>query len=243
MMKKTVTERIKKARTYQTQQRVLSEWADGWEADLSNVIDALNKAIDRGDHERAAHMVARLDGMRKKRFTALNNVLRILSDPERRLIDLEAEGGTGESGGTGEPEEKEESADAGKEIPQSLKGKIQAAQDAWRPTEGIDMEEIVKGYKGNMSVQEIAAYNGINHNKVIKILVTAGVYSSETYDHIKDLREKGKSEEEIMEIVGIGATALNNYTPYKKGPYGPEPQTENARRIRECREKKKQENG
>lgn len=235
-MDKTVTKMIKKARTYQTQQRVLSEWAAGWETDLSNVIDALNKAIDRRDYDRAAHMVARLDGMREKRFTALNNVLRILSDPGRRLIDLEALETLEEQE---EQEGKTPHINADKEIPQPLKDKIQAAQDAWKPVGGIDTEEIIKGYKGNMSVQEIAAYNGINHSKVIKILVTAGVYSSETYDRIKDLREKGKSEKEIMEIVGIGATALNTYTPYKKGPYGPEPQTENARRIRECRKKKK----
>lgn len=59
----------------------------------------------------------------------------------------------------------------------------------------------------------------MNDKTIIKMLVTKGIFSSEKYDKIKYLREKGKSDQQIMEILDISAKDLNTYTPYTRGKY------------------------
>lgn len=100
------------------------------------------------------------------------------------------------------------------------------------------VEETIKMYQNGIGVKNIAAMHCISYEKTVKILVTAGVYTSEIYDNIKQLRESGKSDPEVCEIMAITADALNRYTPYKKGLYNSEHPTINALRIRRCREKK-----
>lgn len=100
------------------------------------------------------------------------------------------------------------------------------------------VEEIIKMYQNGIGVKNIAAMHCISYEKTVKILVTAGVYTSEIYDNIKQLRDSRKSESEICKIMSITAGSLNRYTPYKKGLYNSEYPTINALRIRKCREKK-----
>lgn len=61
-----------------------------------------------------------------------------------------------------------------------------------REIDEIDIDEIIRGYKAGMSVKELADLNEIGWQKITKILVTANIYTSETYDKIKELREAGK---------------------------------------------------
>lgn len=102
----------------------------------------------------------------------------------------------------------------------------------------LEVEEIVKSYKTGIPVKEIAKVGEISYNKVIKLLVTEGVYTSDTYDKIKDLRAEGKSEREISDICGLGKSAMWQYTPYTRGIYNSENPTENAIKIREWRARK-----
>lgn len=103
----------------------------------------------------------------------------------------------------------------------------------------LDIAEIVKCYKAQMAIKEIADWYKINTHKVIKILVTAGVYSSKTYDAIKKLREQGISENEISANLNLSRAAMNDYTPYKKGMYNLESPSENAKKLRQWRKAKK----
>lgn len=52
------------------------------------------------------------------------------------------------------------------------------------------------------------------------------------------MRQKGKTDDEICEILKIKKRTLDRYTPYKKGVYLSEEPTENALRIRKYRERK-----
>lgn len=225
-----ISDKLKKVRTYQTQQKILSDWIKNWNDDQSQVIHRLRLAAQRDDHSEIMHMIDQLQGMTAKRFTGLNNAMRLLSDPDRQLKNLCSE-----------------DSNTVDDIPEPVPAPkrqhpIAAATDLnSRPPQSPHdrMEEIAKCYRSNMSIKEIADYNGIDTHKVVKILVTKGVYSSETYDRIKDLRIEGKSDDEIAKILSIKRGTMNDYTPYKKGIYKWDDPTENALKIRKCRGKNK----
>ena len=221
---KSMKEKLK-VNSFQRQEKVLTEWASGWEKDQTDILKKLRWAAQNDDHGEIMHMIDQLDGMARRRFTALGNVIKIVSDPERNLDD------------NGDQEEKlvEEIVPAATAenfpVPEAQPGP---------PRTGLDVEEITKCYNAGMPLKEIADYNKMAYDKVIKILVTEGVYTSEVYDKIKYYREIGKTENEISDLMGLGKSAMNRYTPYRKGAYKSESATQNALRIRKLREKRKE---
>ena len=87
------------------------------------------------------------------------------------------------------------------------------------------------------SLRSIADEFGISHLKVRKILITTGMYSTEKSRMIKELKEKGKSNIEIMRITGLSRASVNSYLPYTKIVYNAEELSTNAERIRKYRER------
>lgn len=85
MGRKSIGNKLKTVRTYETQQKTLSEWAKNWHDDQVDVIRKLRYAATHDAHGDIMHMIQQLEGITEKRFTALNNVLRTLSDPDRKL--------------------------------------------------------------------------------------------------------------------------------------------------------------
>lgn len=55
-----------------------------------------------------------------------------------------------------------------------------------------DIEEMSKFYKGGMSTKKLALDYNISEEKVIKLLVTSGVFSSDIYDKSKNYDKKAK---------------------------------------------------
>lgn len=212
---KSIGRRLKNVKSYQGQQKILSDWAENWKNDQSYTLQKLRCAVNQNDHNKIMNLINQLDGMTMKRFTALNNVLSTLTNPDWHL------------------KENGPLIDC---LPVSNTESPSPILDS-RPGD-IDPHEIVRCYDSGMTVKEIAGWNNVAYGKIIKILVTAGVYTSETYDEIKYLREIGKSEEEIMQLMDLNKTALNNYTPYKKGIYKSVTPTKNALNIRNMREKR-----
>lgn len=220
----SIGNRLSKVKNYQTQQKILSEWAANWQTDQQNVIKRLRSAAMIDNHCEIMHIIDQLQGLTDKRFDALNNTLRTLSDPDRILKDLRSvkDNVSSDSLPTIFPEDK-----------------TPKQQD---PIKNDDlMVEMVKSYNAGMSTKEMAAYSGMEMHKVIKILVTAGVYSGETYDRIKEFRECGMSDTEIADRLGIKKSTMNIYTPYKKGIYNlnTDSASKNALRIRKHREQGK----
>lgn len=208
----------------------MSEWANNWELDQVNVIRQLRSAASNDNHSEIMHVISKLEGMTTKRFTALKNTLRTVSDPDRilndiRLKDIRREGNNIVSSDTKEITNNEETENFN-----SQENKL---------TEEELLTEIVKEYNAGMTIKEMATWNGIGIHKVVKILVTAGVYSSDTYDKIKNMREYGFSDAEISKRLGMKESTLNDYTPYRKGIYNSKNATQNAKNIRKYRENKK----
>lgn len=232
-MRKPISKRLKSVKSFQSQQIVLSDWVKNWRLDQETVIQNLDKAIKTGDIDTAFHMVRQLQGMTTKRFEALNTVFRIITDPERKLIDGE------------HIVIHNDSVDCNSRVEEKYNKKSDSiiipdekSTDKLKEIHEIDIEEIVKSYKSGTSVKEIAGWNNLGYQKIIKILVTEGVYSSDIYDTIKDLRLRGISEDEIMQKLDIDKKVLNIYTPYKKGIYNLKNPSKNAMNIRRYKERK-----
>lgn len=89
MSNNSIGKRLKKAKTYETQSEVLADWVENWKTDQLETIRKLKWAVVRNDREKAMQMIGQLEGLSDKRFAALENVLRTLSDPERKLKTME----------------------------------------------------------------------------------------------------------------------------------------------------------
>lgn len=81
----SISTRLKRAKTYEKQQDIMQEWAEGWQQDMDNTLLRLRRAAMRDDHGEIMHMIDQLNGMCNKRFTGLGNAIRIISDPDRDL--------------------------------------------------------------------------------------------------------------------------------------------------------------
>lgn len=252
---KSVGVELKKKKTYQAQQRLLSNWVQNWNDDQINVIKQLEYAARNNIRGDVFHMIDQLKGMTDKRFIALNNVLSIISDPDRELLDErdrldyidndicdnDLNDKMVDDVDITEEVTLEEKTDE-KEVKEKVKCSIGCLDRTpninIKETKDIDIEEIVKGYKSGMPMSELCQWNGMSRSKIIKILITEGVYTNETYDRIKDMRENGKSDWEIMDRLDINKNTLNMYTPYKKAIYNLDNASVNAKRIRKSRQKR-----
>ena len=81
----SISMKLKRAKTYQKQQEIMSGWAEEWQKDMENTLLKLRRAAMRDDHGEIMHMIDQLNGMCDKRFTGLGNAIRIVSDPDRDL--------------------------------------------------------------------------------------------------------------------------------------------------------------
>lgn len=103
-------------------------------------------------------------------------------------------------------------------------------------------EDVFKEYKKCESMKETARRMGISEGVVRKCLVGYGIIETPLTRRIAELREQGVPQKEMMDILGVSNAWVNANTPYERGMMIEPSQTENAKRIRKCREKKKIEN-
>ncbi len=101
------------------------------------------------------------------------------------------------------------------------------------------LEEIVSEYDHTGSINKTAKSLGLSNMKVRKALITAGVYSNETSEDVERSLAAGKSVEDIAAILGITASAVYGYIPYKITAYNLDDRSANADRAARYRERKK----
>jgi hypothetical protein len=88
------------------------------------------------------------------------------------------------------------------------------------------------------SLQKIAQELDMTRLKVRKLLLTAGVYSSEISDEVNQLKAEKKTVQQIMEITGLGRSSVYSYLPYSRTAYNVEELSLDAERCRKYRERK-----
>lgn len=88
------------------------------------------------------------------------------------------------------------------------------------------------------SIRQIADEFEMTPLKIRKLLITAGVFSSEICDQVLELSRSGKSVSEIQTITGLSRASVQSYLPYSKIIYNAEEISQNAERIRLYRKRK-----
>jgi hypothetical protein len=88
------------------------------------------------------------------------------------------------------------------------------------------------------SLQKIAQELDMTRLKVRKLLITAGVYSSDISEEVNRLKAEKKTVQEIMEITGLGRSSVYSYFPYSRMAYNVEELSLDAERCRKYRERK-----
>lgn len=229
---KSIGQRLGGVHTYEGQFKILSDWKNAWESDFNNTVRMIENELKAGRVGAAMVLVHQLKSLSEKKFIGLGTVIKKVSDPERVLkvdreipkVDSPSPEQTSKVDSPAQPN-KTEKVFWGEPIKQ-----VKEQKD-------LDIEEMVHCYNAGIGTNKIAEDHGISQQKVTKILITAGVYSSERYDLIKRLRERGLSEEEVADTAGISMKVLSNYTPYAKGIYGlTTDASENALKIRKYRD-------
>lgn len=101
-------------------------------------------------------------------------------------------------------------------------------------------QEIVEYYNKSGSLKETAAAFGVGWQKVRKILISEGAYTSDIAEKVQELHKSGTSYAEIAEKLKINKNAVNSYLPYTKTVYNGDDASKNALKIRRWREEKRQ---
>ena len=90
------------------------------------------------------------------------------------------------------------------------------------------MSKAVDLYNADCSLQAIAEETGLNPIKVRKLLITAGVYESETAEMVQDIFSSYRQTQSYADAILSTASALQlskssitSYLPYEKGVYFP----------------------
>ena len=101
-------------------------------------------------------------------------------------------------------------------------------------------EEIISCFHHTESIKETARIADLSVQKVRRILITAGEWTSTRTDEINRLMELGKTVTEVASMLGITENAVMGHLPYSKGEYNSANPTKNAFAIRRHRKRKGQ---
>ena len=93
-------------------------------------------------------------------------------------------------------------------------------------------------YDKENSYRQIARELELSVSKVIKLLITGGVYYSNICRKINKLYASGKTIPEIQKSLNISRASVQAYLPYKKCVYNAKELSLNAERIRRYRQRK-----
>lgn len=99
------------------------------------------------------------------------------------------------------------------------------------------IDEILSVYKKTQSIRATAKEVGCGWQKVVKTLSSNGIIISDTHKKILEMYRDGKTIETIAHKTGYSIKSVQAYIPYTRPYYNVNP-SENAKRIKKCREKK-----
>lgn len=92
---------------------------------------------------------------------------------------------------------------------------------------------------GSASLRSVCEEFGISIPKARKLLITAGVYSTEASRKVAELSAAGKDLEDITAETGLSRSSVSSYLPYQKVPYNMAEVSRHAADSRKYRERKK----
>ena len=102
------------------------------------------------------------------------------------------------------------------------------------------LQELSAAYEEADSMRGLAQELNITLLKLRKLLITAGIFTSDICTEINKLYKQRKSVPEIMQITGLSRASVHSYLPYCKGLYNAEELSVNAERCQVYRNRQEQ---
>lgn len=104
----------------------------------------------------------------------------------------------------------------------------------------MEREEIIHRYNQGQSLKSIAKEADVCYTVIRRVLISAGIPLRECprSQSIIDMLDKGCSVDDVAAAHHITPRTVKDYLPYTKCAYAVDPQSENAKRIEKCRERK-----
>lgn len=102
------------------------------------------------------------------------------------------------------------------------------------------LQDLRAAYEESDSLRMLASELNISLLKLRKLLITAGIFTSDTCTEVNKLYQAGKKISEIMELTGLSRASVHSYLPYTKGIYNAEEISLNAERCRIYRVRQEQ---
>lgn len=107
----------------------------------------------------------------------------------------------------------------------------------------ISENEIIEVYKmEDGSIKATAERTGVGYQVVNRVLITNGIIPQGNAEIVAKLTAQGYTRAEIAKELGIAEKSLKTYLPYDRHSYAISEKTWNAKKIRKCRERKKEKN-
>lgn len=100
-------------------------------------------------------------------------------------------------------------------------------------------KQILSMWHGGFTVNTIAKHLGLSHQKVRRVLIVLGLYTSATIQQVRKLSDSGKTVDEIATELGCSRKNVLSMLPYDKVSYKQSTPTANAARLRNWRKQKK----
>ena len=100
-------------------------------------------------------------------------------------------------------------------------------------------EAVTESYDETGELKLTAGEFEVSPLKIRKLLIAAGVYSTDVSDEVNRLYDMGKTAAEIQRLTGLWKSSVNGYLPYTKAIYKPEELSLNAERISMFRSRKR----
>lgn len=104
---------------------------------------------------------------------------------------------------------------------------------------GKQVKAVIDSYISNNSILETAKATGVSTVKVRKILITEGLWESDTSIKIGELLKQGMTTEEIANTLYMSIKNVQAYMPYERGVYGGEELSKEAIRSDKYRNRMK----
>ena len=82
---------------------------------------------------------------------------------------------------------------------------------------------------GKYSISETARHFGLTRTKVIKMLVTKGLYTSDAVRTVQELRSQGMTVKEIAKETSLSVATVSSYIPYTTEFHGSAEPSKHAR--------------
>lgn len=92
-------------------------------------------------------------------------------------------------------------------------------EEKHKKTIRVNANDIVRTYLNSSSIRETAIHHDMSRQKVRKILITEGVYSTPQSVKINELLASGYTTQEVAEKLSVSVGTVNNLAAYRKGEY------------------------